>query len=92
MANTPDFATFARFRDLNVKSLLYYQAELTSLRQQLHRIEWRDHRIGTFPHSGDLTENLNFLILSEFSETKTGQRQMKLVRKMRGLLKEYSES
>lgn len=44
MAKKPHFASFARFSDLNVKSLLYYQAQLTSLRKQLHIQERDDQR------------------------------------------------
>jgi len=42
MASTPDFAAFPRFRDLNVKSLLYYQCELNILREKLNKLEHRD--------------------------------------------------
>src|SRR3954463_13580909 len=43
MAETPDFTSFGRFRDLNIKSLLYYQAELNRFRLKLHETEWRDN-------------------------------------------------
>jgi len=94
MANTPDFATFARFRDLNVKSLLYYQAELTSLRAQLHHTEWKDHLFGNFPHHDELTANVEFLVNTDslFMSSKRPGRQIRLVRRIRGVLKEYSKS
>jgi hypothetical protein len=44
MAQTPDFEAFASFKDLSIKSLLYYQAELIYLREELHKIEWEDNR------------------------------------------------
>ena len=44
MAKRPDLASSSRFSDLNVKSLLYYQAQLTSLRKQLHIQEHDDKR------------------------------------------------
>src|SRR6266496_2111991 len=40
----PDFEAFPTFRDLNIKSLLYYQCQLSQLREELHEIEWMDHR------------------------------------------------
>jgi hypothetical protein len=42
MAQTPDLAAFPRFRDLQVKSLLYYQCELQVLRRKLHLLEYKD--------------------------------------------------
>ena len=42
MAQTPDLAVFPRFRDLQIKSLLYYQCELKNLRKQLHDLEFVD--------------------------------------------------
>jgi hypothetical protein len=35
MAQVPEYAAFPRFRELNVKSLLYYQAQLKSLQQKI---------------------------------------------------------
>ncbi|KAF1962753.1 hypothetical protein CC80DRAFT_541911 [Byssothecium circinans] len=42
MAKTPDFAAFPRFRELNVKSLLYYQVQLTVLQKELWKRECED--------------------------------------------------
>ncbi|CZR59927.1 uncharacterized protein PAC_09822 [Phialocephala subalpina] len=92
MANTPDFAAFARFRDLNVKSLLYYQAELTDLRTKLHRLEWNDHRHGHFKNASRLTARIDKIILTEGSDDGREQRQWRLVKRMRTVLKEYNEA
>lgn len=35
MSEVPEYAAFSRFRELNVKNLLYYQAELDVLQQDL---------------------------------------------------------
>ena len=35
MSDVPEFAAFSRFRELNVKNLLYYQAELNIVQEQL---------------------------------------------------------
>jgi hypothetical protein len=91
IVQNPGFESFQVFKDLNIKSLLYYQAELVSLRTQLHSLEWNDHRTGNFLNSDELCANVAFLVSSEFGTSKKGQRQMKLVRKMRGVLKEYSK-
>lgn len=44
MSKTPDLAAFPRFRDLQVKSLLYYQCELNTLREKLHKLEYTDKK------------------------------------------------
>ena len=51
MAQNADLQAFPAFTDLNVKILLYYQAELTDLREELHKLEWRDHLDGCFRFS-----------------------------------------
>jgi hypothetical protein len=48
MAQNADLQAFPAFTDLNVKSLLCYQAELTDLREELHKLECRDHLDGRF--------------------------------------------
>ncbi|KAE9369842.1 hypothetical protein N431DRAFT_414165 [Stipitochalara longipes BDJ] len=40
--NKPALEAFPSFKDLNIKSLLYYQAELIRLRKELHEAEFRD--------------------------------------------------
>lgn len=42
MTKTPDFAAFSRFHDLHIKNLLYYQVELSVLREQLKDLEELD--------------------------------------------------
>ncbi|KAJ8065317.1 hypothetical protein OCU04_006008 [Sclerotinia nivalis] len=44
IAKYPDLEAFKAFRDLNVKSLLYYQAELENLRMKLHQAEYNEYR------------------------------------------------
>ncbi|KAF1924860.1 uncharacterized protein M421DRAFT_95190 [Didymella exigua CBS 183.55] len=39
MADIPEFAAFPRFRDLNTRNLLYYQAQLQSLRTHIMQVE-----------------------------------------------------
>ena len=90
MAQTPDFASFSRFRDLNVKSLLYYQAELTSIRKSLHKQEWKDYRLGGEDKKHHYSRRADFLANSKESGGKPSEQWAKVL-KMRTLLKEYSE-
>jgi hypothetical protein len=39
MAKVPEFAAFSRFSDLNVRNLLYYQAQIKSLRTKILKTE-----------------------------------------------------
>jgi Family of unknown function (DUF6594) len=81
MSKTPDFAAFSRFRELNIKSLLYYQAQLTTLKAELHKQEYEDKR-GTAPQ---FASRADFLMMSE------GSAQLKLIKEIRVVLKEYSK-
>jgi hypothetical protein len=87
MAETPDFAAFSRFQDLNIKSLLYYQAELTLLRKKLHVEEWNDFRDGDEENAKKFFKRADRLVSSKTPNNK----QWNLVLDMRRLLKEYSE-
>ncbi|KAF1972000.1 hypothetical protein BU23DRAFT_364109, partial [Bimuria novae-zelandiae CBS 107.79] len=82
MAKTPDFAAFPRFRDLNVKSLLYYQCELNSLRRRLHELEYADKFDGKSyaEYADDL---VNDGLKSEQYQT---------MKEIRRALKEYNEA
>lgn len=86
MAKTPDFASFSRFRDLNIKSLLYYQAELTRLRKKLHEEELEDARRGD-AEASKYARRADMLINSE----EPNDSQWELVKQIRVVLKEYSE-
>ena len=81
MAKTPDFAAFSRFRDLNIKSLLYYQAQLTRLRLKLHKEEYKDLR----------GKKNNYARRADFLMSDEGSEQFKLITEIRKLLREYSE-
>ncbi|OCL11259.1 hypothetical protein AOQ84DRAFT_287605 [Glonium stellatum] len=84
MSKAPDFAAFSRFRDLNIKSLLYYQAQLTTLRKKLHRQEYKDSSNRSDVDADQYAERADILMSSEESA------QFELITKMRGLLKEYT--
>ena len=80
MAKTPDFAAFSRFRDLNVKSLLYYQAQLTTLRFQLHKAEYKDLRRGE-----------NHAARADIMMDDAKSEQFQIMTEIRKVLREYSE-
>lgn len=82
MANTPDFAAFPRFRDLNVKSLLYYQCELHSLQKKLHKLEHADK---AHPQRKRYSLYADYLV----NEVNASE-QLETIRKIRKVLKEYS--
>ncbi|KAE9364222.1 hypothetical protein N431DRAFT_421083 [Stipitochalara longipes BDJ] len=83
MSKTPDFAAFSRFRDLNIKSLLYYQAQLTTLRKELHEQEYEDKR-GADEQAGKFASRADFLMKAE------GAAQLKLIKEIREVLTEYN--
>jgi len=77
MAEIPEFAAFPRFKDLNTKNLLYYQAELKNLREQLHDQE----------HTSPEKYAQRADVLMKHEETE----HYKLIIKLRTLLAEYSK-
>ncbi|KAL1600683.1 hypothetical protein SLS60_007071 [Paraconiothyrium brasiliense] len=86
MADTPDFAAFPRFRDLNVKSLLYYQAELNSLRKKLQELEHAD-KAAQDPRKKRYSLYADLLV-----NTKNPPEQFRTMRRIRMVLKEYNEA
>jgi hypothetical protein len=93
MVNNPDFESFQDFRDLHIKSLLYYQAQLVKMREELHKLEWEDHAEGSFKFHEKLSKNVGFLLKTEteFPPGDEGSKQMLKIKEMRMVLKEYSE-
>jgi hypothetical protein len=99
ISETPDFEAFPAFTDLNLKSLLYDQAELTILRKELHAAEWEDKRTpprddddddGTVEPS-DYAKRLDALFLSRSAKDPKSRKQWELIKQIREVLKEYSK-
>jgi hypothetical protein len=88
MVDNPGFESFQAFRDLNIKSLLYYQAELVQLRKELHALEWRDHRTGG--ESERLCSSVGSLLQTKERPVEA-QAQLKKIKEIREVLKEYSK-
>jgi hypothetical protein len=90
MAENPEFVAFPAFRDLNIKSLLYYQCQLTKLRGELHKFEWFDHRNSQIGFSGQLCENVDFLLARKGKEDPKATKQLDKLEEIRTVLKDYS--
>jgi hypothetical protein len=88
MAQTQDFAAFKRYRDLNIKSLLYYQAEIEMLREKLHEEEWADSQRGN-DQQREYARRIDSMIRSKGKCTGT---QWLTIIDLRKVLKEYSTS
>jgi hypothetical protein len=86
----PEFEAFQSFKDLNIKSLLYYQAELDELRRDLHRLEWRDYRGEPFHGAEECCLTVDRLLWGRDSGDKNAGRQYKKMEKIREVLKEYN--
>lgn len=88
----PDLEAFDPFRELHIKSLLYYQAELDGLRKSLHDAEWEDHRHGDFEQAKDIGKRVDRLLDCEYNTTNPeGRHQLELINKIRQVLKAYSK-
>jgi hypothetical protein len=92
ITDTPGLESFQSFRDLNIKSLLYYQARLVDLRDQLHEQEWKDSK--SHPQVGD--QDLDFgmrvdhLLLCKGQPNEEIRAQLDLITEIQLVLKEYS--
>jgi hypothetical protein len=92
ISDKPDFEAFPAFTDLNLKSLLYYQAELSMLRQKLHAAEYADAQ--TLDHDNlepsSYGKSLDTLFRSRLAKNPKWQKQWTLIKQIRELLKDYS--
>ncbi|ORY09025.1 hypothetical protein BCR34DRAFT_603173 [Clohesyomyces aquaticus] len=86
MSKTPDLAAFPRFRDLNVKSLLYYQCQLTILREKLQELEKSDAREGK-----DWAQYADDLVESGSAQFQTMEEIRKVLKKYNKAMLQYSK-
>jgi hypothetical protein len=90
IADYPDFEAFQSFKDLSIKSLLYYQAELDELRKDLHKLEWRDFRTGQFDDAKEYCVRADYVVQAQNLENgERAKRQYALVTRIREVLKQY---
>ncbi|QSZ35589.1 hypothetical protein DSL72_008459 [Monilinia vaccinii-corymbosi] len=96
IAKYPDLEAFKAFRDLNIKSLLYYQAELEDLRMKLHQAEYNEHRQGEqegIIRASMMAKNLDYyLIHACMDDDKCKSKQVKIMKQIRVVLKDYNDA
>ncbi|RYP55897.1 hypothetical protein DL771_012273 [Monosporascus sp. 5C6A] len=88
MKKTREFESFRRFRELNVKNLLYYQAQIAMLEEKLRDMEKKDYE-GEKPRRKYARSAEEMF---EYYEESGGldSQQCKLVLEIRGLLNQYN--
>jgi hypothetical protein len=89
MGKYPSLGIVSQFSSLNIQSLLYQQAELIGLQQDLHELETANDRS---PDPEKASFSKNWLALSQAKEDDGSDEQWKLILLIRQKLKEYSES
>lgn len=94
MAMKPGLESFSRFRELNVKNLLYYQVQLAALEEDLEEAEKKDY--GEQQGEEKYAKYAVDMIESGDDDPGTGaggrqDRQVDIVMKIRRILKEYSK-
>jgi hypothetical protein len=90
MEKNPDFEAFARFRELNVKNLLYYQVELEFLSNMLRTQELLDDE-PTITFSNGKFSKFAYNMIQQHKR-EGGCKQWDYVLKIRGCLREYNEA
>lgn len=88
MGAYPELGIVSQFSTLNLQSLLYRQAELVSLQQDLHELEIADDR-SSDAEKRTFSRDWNALSLAD--EEDENNEQWKLVLEIRDRLKDYSE-
>jgi hypothetical protein len=95
IAERPSLESFQTFRELRVKSLLYYQAELDMLRKELRAVEFHDFQTGEKREIEDASKfgtDLEYLFASRDNKDPKLSRQWTLIERIRDVLKEYGMS
>jgi hypothetical protein len=87
MANHPEFVSFPAFRRLSIKSLLYYQCQISKLEKDLHKLEWQDHRGAGF--ASKYCENIDTLLLHKGDDDKAAHQQIDKIEEIRKVLEKY---
>ena len=93
MTETLEYESFRRFRELNVKNLLYYQVEIAEMEAELRKVEREDLENGPREWTGKYARDAH-LMLNAKEETQTDgmeKRQCELFFKIRKHLGEYSK-
>lgn len=92
MAEVPEFEAFSRFRELNIKNLLYYQVEIACLEAKLKSLEARDAAAkATGGVEADYSRLAERMIRCQDRPNAKDHLQWDVVTKIRERLKEYSK-
>lgn len=88
MSKHPDAALFSRFSDINLQNILYLQAEISGLREDLRQREARNQDASS---EGTKSAAFNWYALSEVPDhDDPSESQWDKFLKLRQLLKQYS--
>jgi hypothetical protein len=88
MGEHPDFASFRRFGALSSRNILYYQAELLELEEELEGVERRDHSLCKSGLGNDHASTWYWL--GGKGRDDQSKEQLSLVLKLREILHQYS--
>lgn len=88
MGASPETAILRRFADLNMQTLLYYQAELICLQARLRDLELANSRCNASDPKSRMSKDWEWL--SRVDPNGHPNEQMRLALQIRGVLKEYS--
>ncbi|GAB1316088.1 hypothetical protein MFIFM68171_06298 [Madurella fahalii] len=89
MAETPGYESFRRFRELNVKNLLYLQVEIVALEEKLRDIENEDRMSGKSPRM-NYARFADLMLKSRVKPNEEDRQQCELILKIRDLLEKYN--
>lgn len=94
MAETPCYESYPRFRELNVKNLIYYQVELAELEARLKKTELADNLHGKEPRREYARHAQKMLVPKPNGPTADGDdsKQREIIRDIRTLLREYNDA
>jgi hypothetical protein len=97
MTEEPETYVFRTFNKLNVKNILYYQAELAHLEQELEEIEHADATCGISPRQDyarrwkKLQAGIELSDLDQQPNTQGAELQWQTFKKIRRVLEKYSK-
>lgn len=94
MSRHPESIQVLRFSDVNLQNILYLQAEIYGLREDLRKVEAQSQNRSSSSSSSDELENfaLDWYTLANTQDNEGGTNtQWQKVVQLRGLLKEYSK-
>ncbi len=93
MIETPDYESFPRFRELNVKNLLYYQVEIAFWEAKLKETENIDHEVKKRPRRdyARSAEKMLFYKDANNNDDEDNRNQRHIIHEIRRLLEKYSK-